>query len=711
MKNCLIILLGLMLVSSGVSAGSMSSDASRKSDWTPSFSCDQLFSDPVGRNGEAGFKIAEWPNFQKSEVGTGVQDARSVINANSKNVVGVAYSAANKLKYPSTCVFTVVQFVNSDTNEAVPLFFENESEEQNLFVVLVTARTGNANPSLPAGTLDEQVSRWESDGYAIRWRADASSLDNYVGTLRGEHFSAPSVLINSEFGGVRVGFAEIPDSIHKLLTEDPDLRAGLARTMLVFCEDTVCTSDQFPGSHLEVSTDAATKSSALAAQERESSSSINAPYKFDTGFTFVNSKGQESAPFEQFNRLECVLYAIDADLFISAVPGCEGDFFDQLVSAEVRLRSVREGSIQLMHGSTFPDVKNISFSLPLGVGDQGCVVSVTFTDKLDEVHKLTLNPDTVAGPSRFTTSLEVPPVQQNGKVKFTFHANDLRSCGFVREEVVLAARASVVHELSQTSGGVSALHLLLLNDQGKEYLGFDEVLSLRFVETLLSSIGGVYKQLSTRAVDELVHLRRVEIGAIDNLMNYQALTTLEYHDIVRGVESTVLAVSKTHIDEIAGKNPNFRFESLENVLMNQGKVLHETYGTKTLVVNLIGPVVPRSEGGLGSPCDSGDYERIAASLQANIDGRVEVFVYPIVRLMEGDSIDTSLLRPIDQDNHSASLPSGLYQCTGTSQMVSIFPYYFEPWRSKLDFATRFGGSFSKGFVDNLELVLTKEIGQ
>ncbi|MEL6958739.1 MAG: hypothetical protein AAGL89_07300 [Pseudomonadota bacterium] len=449
---------------------------------------------------------------------------------------------------------------------------------------------------------------------------------------------------------------------------------------------------------------------ATAAIPLEDPSELLYPYVQD--FTYVTGTGTlTSAPLKQIDRLECLLYAVSAELFVDPIPDCASEAFDQLSARNARLSIGDMGQILVIAGARYPRATMLEVRLPNGIGGGQCILDAEYTSEAGDQVKVALNPVAGSDPMLFRAELIEPPQRsEDGLVRVTMTPEDAALCGGdARSIEVESSEILSVPLVGGTPRNTAVLNVLISREADLSGgLQLEEGQRAQFVLSAANAIRSAHAQLSALESDKVWALTAARVIALDDRSRVLTLAELTSSEMRDAVGAAFSGVTLESARDLAAQNPRITADTVLSLLEQAAQEAADTTEASTLYVNLIAPVASRLASGLQDPCSDPVFSALSADLAAMEAFDIRVSVYPVVRLQPGDTVDVSNLTPLDPDNLSPTLPSGLYACASQDSRLTVKPYYFEHWRDTVEFGARYGTSLATALANDLYLANQRE---
>lgn len=428
--------------------------------------------------------------------------------------------------------------------------------------------------------------------------------------------------------------------------------------------------------------------------------SVLTPKAFMGGFTYIQRDGTETAaPFDKIDRLECILLALEPNLFIAPIDSCDNPAFKALGETSALLRLGPENQIQVVAEARYPDLELVRATLPLGVDGLTCQLSLGYIGRDGQTINIGMEPVPGSIPAAFEKKLMEPPQRDGIEVSLSILPLDQTACGVTDTYLQVSSAKSIDISLGEESSTTAILHLMLPRaTQMAEDLALDEAGRAQFVQNLINAVRGAHMQLSARSSDNVWSLTQTRLMSLTEVGDPNVIVALDSESLRNGGADAFRRIGPDVLYDVADSSPQITAGTLSELLTAAGTQLSENEGADKLVVTLIAPIARRTALELGDPCTDPLYQQLSEDLEKAAMIDTEVFVFPLVRMMEGDQIDITRLQPVNPDTVSPTLPSGLYQCVDSPKSISILPYYFEPWRDPVEFAPRFATSLSGGLM-------------
>ena len=101
---------------------------------------------------------------------------------------------------------------------------------------------------------------------------------------------------------------------------------------------------------------------------------------------------------------------------------------------------------------------------------------------------------------------------------------------------------------------------------------------------------------------------------------------------------------------------------------------------------------------------------VAAIASSNLpEGpEIDVTIFPLVRLREGDTPDLTALQPLSFDPDAPSRPGGLTRCQNGATSHTTYPFFIEPWRPDSDITGRYAAALADRMALHLMTQLTED---
>lgn len=428
------------------------------------------------------------------------------------------------------------------------------------------------------------------------------------------------------------------------------------------------------------------------------------PKTFEGGFTYIQRDGTETAaPFDNIDRLECILLALAPELFTGPIPPCDSLAFNALGQTNALLQLGPQNQIQVVAEARYPDLELVQATLPHGVDGLTCQLLLAYDTRDGQTIQMPMEPITGSEPAAFATELAIPPLRDGVSVSLSIRPLDPTACGVDDKNLRVPSARTIDISLGNENSTTAILHLLLPRaTQMAEDLALGEAERQQFVQSLINAVRGAHSQHSVRSADHIWSLTQASLISLTDTGSPNPILTLDSEDLRNGSPNAFLRVGPDTINSIADTSPQVTAGTLSELLTAAGTELSQNDGADRLVVTMIAPLSGRSAIALIDPCTDPIFQQLSGDLATSAMIDTEVFVFPIVRMQEGDRVDITRLQPINPDTVSPTLPSGLYQCVDSPNSVTILPYYFEPWRDPVEFAPRFATSLSSRLMTVLD---------
>ena len=437
--------------------------------------------------------------------------------------------------------------------------------------------------------------------------------------------------------------------------------------------------------------------------ESQSASALS-PKILEGGFTYIQRDGTETAaPFDNIDRLECILSALAPKLFTGPIPSCDSTAYNELRKSNALLQLGPQNHIQVIAEARYPNLERVQASLPQGVDGRTCQLQLAYKISDSQTVKMPMEPIIRSEPAAFAAELEFPPLRDGVNVSLSISPLDPAACGVDDHNLSRPSERFFDIPLGDESSTTAILHLLLPRATlMAEDLALDEAERQQFVQSLINAVRAAHSQHSLRRADHIWSLTQARLISLTDTGSPNLILDLDSEDLRNGGTNAFLRVGVDTINSIADTSPQITAGTLSELLTTAGTQLSQNDAADRLVVTMIAPLSGRSAIALTDPCTDPIFQQISDDLATPAMIDTEVFVFPIVRMQEGDRVDITRLQPINPDTLSPTLPSGLYQCVDSPNSVTIFPYYFEPWRDPVEFAPRFATSLSSRLMTVLD---------
>ena len=437
--------------------------------------------------------------------------------------------------------------------------------------------------------------------------------------------------------------------------------------------------------------------------EAQSTSALS-PKLLEGGFTYIQRDGTETAaPFDNIDRLECILVALAPELFTGPIPSCDSPAFNALEQTNALLQLGPQNQIQVVAEARYPDLELVQASLPQGVDGLTCQLLLAYDSSDGQTIRMPMEPIIGSEPAAFATELEIPPVRNGVSVFLSILPLDPAACGVDEKSLLVPSSRTIDISLGKENSTTAILHLLLPRATlMAEDLALGEAERQQFVQSLINAVRGAHSQHSVRRADHIWSLTQARLISLTDTGGPNLILALDSEDLRNGGTNAFLRVGPDTINSIADTSPQITAGTLSELLTAAGTQLSQNDAADRLVVTMIAPLSGRSAIALTDPCTDPIFQQLSDDLATSAMIDTEVFVFPIVRMQEGDRVDITRLQPINPDTLSPTLPSGLYQCVDSPNSVTILPYYFEPWRDPVEFAPRFATSLSSRLMTVLD---------
>lgn len=429
------------------------------------------------------------------------------------------------------------------------------------------------------------------------------------------------------------------------------------------------------------------------------------PLKMEVEVTAVNNVGVESTEkLNEMGGLECLLSAVTSDLF-EISPDCSGEDFDQFRKWNALIRLMPDGRWQIVKGARFRDPRLVEVIFPTDQPSTACSIDVIYDDVTNERRTVQLDEQVGTNPQRFVATLEHAPLRvgDGNSVEFTISpAPDPASCGGgVKRTVIAQAKDTVVVELLEEPPLRRAIfHALLLNNEDLQNdIGLSELSGRRRLgEAILEAVESAHARAAATRSDAAWVLMTAKTGLLNDLGQIELLVDLTATQLRDQGLQTFSSITTDSRDLITAYSPPRSGELLKNALLPSVSAALEN-NIDELTVTLIAPVTGRSELGISDPCRDERFQTLPADLKLPDGPSVQIAVFPLVRLQEGDRVDLSNLRP---------LSGGLYACRDLPTGLSIYPFFLEPWRPSVDVSSRYATALSDRIADLIDALVSDE---
>lgn len=441
-------------------------------------------------------------------------------------------------------------------------------------------------------------------------------------------------------------------------------------------------------------------------------------------FQYVNGVGKVTTVVaDRVGGLGCLLQAVSKDVFTEELEECQNNTeYAHLVKQGALFRIKDVNTWQIVAGARYPDPDRIEVFLPNGQGSLECQMDVVYTLKSGDSKRLPLEPDPdgvkftanfgEAAPARDPTGDGAGNAQAANTIAISLEVNSTESaCGGPSRNVkVDASRILTVPLVAHARGGSVVAHIVTTKTNDvKDLLGLDETEQEPFGHAVANAVEAAHVRVAVTNDGRPWSLKAAVFGALKSGTSddeFQVLAKLDSDDLRHKPKTEFSKMDSNHRSQIAKHSPRFTEETIQSTLkamIYAPSVLKQfsADGVDRLTITLLAPILTDEGGGLPGPCKDPRFTRLAETLNATSEIEFDVVVFPVVKLEPEHAPDLSAIRPLSQFGAPPTLPSGMYTCLDTPKNVTIYPYYFEPWRDQIEFTPRYASALS----DQLALVL------
>ena len=425
--------------------------------------------------------------------------------------------------------------------------------------------------------------------------------------------------------------------------------------------------------------------------------------------TYLGADGrEEEVPEALAQRLDCVLTALGAEVF-TETPDCPDRAFEALKDRRALLRRVDDGHWQIVAGAKDRPPRAVIVTLPAGQSGAACRMDLEYDGPDGSLVRLALNPVAGVSPAQFTAIPIIPLPVQNGQVRLRLAVSAPAACGGPGREIALPTEPVLSLALAvEAQVNRAALNVVAMDAGDLEVaLGLDPAGRLRLGAHILGAVESAQARLAAAWGPEAWALSSVGLARLDETDGLVRLLALP-SDALRGGAATRFAtIPSTARAELAEMRPRVTPESLADALA-PAVADAAARGITDLSLNIIAPVTPRTALALTDPCTDSRFATLARDLSLPEGPEIDVTIFPLVRLREGDTPDLTALQPLSFDPDAPSRPGGLTRCQNGATSHTTYPFFIEPWRPDSDITGRYAAALADRMALHLMTQLTED---
>ena len=418
---------------------------------------------------------------------------------------------------------------------------------------------------------------------------------------------------------------------------------------------------------------------------------------------YIDKNGtDQSSSLQSVGDLSCVLHALNGDIFVED-PECSGNAFDALRKSDSLIEITDDNRWKVVHGARYPNPEEITVTLPEGQPSAQCQLDLLYPRDDGKIIEERFEPQfPQTNPARFVAGIRDAIKRDGNQVTFNIVVvGSAATCGGdTRSVSVEAARHVEVSLVENETDRVEVVHFLVLDREDLRVdLRLDQVRRRQFAQSLFEALQATHVRLSAQTADQISSLSRAQVMKMTS-GGSQALIDLNADQLRSQVTDSFAYVDDYQLDQLAESSIPLTETSLLDALdplVSRARI----EGIDRLVITFLGSLTARNVSGLNDPCVAPDLRALADRYSAISTTEIEIVAIPLVPLLPEDRVDSWSLIPKRIDPNSFTSPGGLYQCGETPAGLSIYPFYFEPWRSPVEAAPR----YATNVADELSAVL------
>ncbi|MEM8729477.1 MAG: hypothetical protein AAGF79_06115 [Pseudomonadota bacterium] len=454
------------------------------------------------------------------------------------------------------------------------------------------------------------------------------------------------------------------------------------------------------------------KAPALSPRPEERAPPSRGPAPVPLRLTYVNVDGREDdLPPDLARRLDCVLFAIGADIF-TETPACPDRAFAALKDRRARIHPVSDDHWQIVAGAQDRAPNAILVTLPAGQSGAACRMDLEYDGPDGTRARLELNPVAGAMPAQFTAVPQIPIPVRDGRVQVYLAVSAEAACGAPSRAVEIPTAPVLSLALSEEARiNRAALHVVAMDAGDLDVtLGFDPAERQRLATQILGAVESAQARLAASWGDDAWALSSVGVARLDETEGLVSLLALPSDALRRGAATRFATIPAAERADLGEMRPRLTPTTLASSLTAAVRDAAER-GVTHLSLNLIAPVTPRTAVALSDPCADRRFASLLDDLAAPgaQDGpEISLTVFPLVRLRPEDTPDLSAFQPLSFDPDAPSRPGGLTRCLSSGDKVTTYPFFIEPWRPDGDIAGRYAAALADRLALHMMTQLTED---